>query len=64
METAPAWQCPNCHIAYNKFGSPFSREAIKKTDGPSGIKWWLSFPRFFVFQPIGIMPPISSHAEH
>ena len=24
----------------------------------------LSFPRFFVFQPIGIMPPISSHAEH
>ena len=24
----------------------------------------LSFPRFFVFQPIGIMPPTSSHAEH
>ena len=24
----------------------------------------VSFPRFFVFQPIGIMPPISSHAEH
>ena len=40
METAPAWQCPNCHIAYNKFGSPFSRETIKKTDDPSGIKWW------------------------
>ena len=41
------------------------------------VAWWfahssallklagtLSFPRFFVFQPIGIMPPISSHAEH
>jgi hypothetical protein len=25
---------------------------------------FLSYPRFFVFQPIGIMPPISSHAEH
>ena len=24
----------------------------------------LSFPRFFIFQLIGIMPPISSHTEH
>jgi hypothetical protein len=24
----------------------------------------LSFPRFFAFQRIGIMPPISSHVEH
>jgi hypothetical protein len=24
---------------------------------------YLSFPLFFVFQPIGIMPPIAAHAE-
>ena len=30
----------------------------------SSCAYSLSFPRHFVFEPIGIMPPISSHTEH